>query len=519
MAKRPIKVLLIEDNKKDAHLVQDILSEVKGEPFDLEWVDQLSTGLTRLSSVQVILLALPQPESSLLITLDKMRAKAPSIPIIILTDYENEALALEALHKGAQEYLIKKDLNRSMLTRVLRYAIKRNLMVAVLEETSKKQLQMKEQFLSNVSHELRTPLAVIHQFITILLDGFAGEINQDQCEYLEITLKNVNQLRSMISDLLEVTRADTGKLTIEPRNISLSALINETLKMLQTTATQKGISLAADIPADLPFVYADPERMRQVLTNLINNSIKFTSENGMICIKAQVWDENPNFLSVSLTDNGCGIKPEDMQIIFDRLYQDQSAGKGCRKGLGLGLYICKELVVRQGGQIWAESKLEHGSTFSFTLPIFSLSSLILPVITENNQLRTPVALLKVEVFNHEESHQSKMNESILQEVWHILQRCSLPDLDVLLPRMTHTPKGENFYLVACADIRGAEILVKRIQQQLTYSQRLRETDIKPSVSFTMVDIPSEKDNKPLDQLTKEIVTNIANLMLPKEGSL
>ena len=143
----------------------------------------------------------------------------------------------------------------------LRDISERKRMIEELEQTRQQELQLKDQFLSNVSHELRSPLSVIHQFVTILSDRLAGDLNAQQDEFLEITLQNVNQLGTMIDDLLDVTRVGTGKLTFEPRVISIAEVVAETLETFQTTSIERGVILLADIPGVLPLIFADPQRL------------------------------------------------------------------------------------------------------------------------------------------------------------------------------------------------------------------------------------------------------------------
>ncbi len=146
-------------------------------------------------------------------------------------------------------------------------------------ESRRQQLLMKDQLLSNVSHELRTPLTAVYQFVTILLDGIPGTLNTDQKEYLEIVLRNVKQLQAMVGDLLEAARADGGKLAVHPHGASLNRSVYETVGSFLTNARARSIALTEEIPDDLPLLHADPQRLKQILTNLIDNAIKFTSEN------------------------------------------------------------------------------------------------------------------------------------------------------------------------------------------------------------------------------------------------
>lgn len=237
-----------------------------------------------------------------------------------------------------------------------------------LDKSRRQQLELKDQVLSHVSHELRTPLTAAYQFITILRDGLAGDLQPQQKEYVDIVLRNLKQLHTMISDLLEITRAESGKLTIVRQRFSLRDTVADLYRTLRSAAAEKGITLHEDLPGELPLVHADPVRIRQVLTNLLDNALKFTPSGGSITVRAGVFDQDPKFVCVSVTDTGRGIKPEDQQKIFGRLAQADATSEESRRGLGLGLYICREIVQRHDGKIWVESQPSRGATFFFTLP-------------------------------------------------------------------------------------------------------------------------------------------------------
>jgi len=236
-----------------------------------------------------------------------------------------------------------------------------------LDKTRREQLEMKDQFISHVSHELRSPLSALHQFTTILLDGLAGGLNSEQREYLEIILKNSLQLRDMIGDLLEVTRAQAGKMAIEPQPISLCDLFRPMIQPYEQRAAGKGIAFRNTCPPDLPLVQADSSRIGQVLSNLLDNALKFSTQ-GVISISGD-RDEDEDFVRIAVADTGCGISADSLPKIFDRLYQSPNTLELSRKGLGLGLHICKHLVELHGGRIWAESKEDKGTTVFFTVPV------------------------------------------------------------------------------------------------------------------------------------------------------
>src|SRR5579863_7014402 len=205
----------------------------------------------------------------------------------------------------------------------MRYAIERQALTRSLEMSRRQQLEFKNQFLSHVSHELRTPLTCIHQFVTILLDGLAGDINADQRYHLGTVLNSVHQLKAMIRDLLEATRAESGKIRIEPRCITISDLIQQAVSMMSATAKEKQVGLEVGLDSRIPFVYADPDRVLQVLVNLIDNGIKFTPPDGSVLVRACIVEADPSMVYVSVADTGRGIGPEAKALIFERLYQDQ----------------------------------------------------------------------------------------------------------------------------------------------------------------------------------------------------
>jgi signal transduction histidine kinase/DNA-binding response OmpR family regulator len=241
-----------------------------------------------------------------------------------------------------------------------------------LDRTRREQLEVKDEFISQVSHELRSPLSAIHQFTTILLDGLAGELGSEQREYLEIILRNSLQLRNMIGDLLEVTRTQGGKLTIKPQQTSLCDLFAPVIQTYERRAAEKGIAFRTSCPSDLLLVQADPNRIGQVLSNLLDNALKFTTH-GAISMSGH-RDERDEFVRIAVADTGCGIGADSLPKVFDRLYQSPNTVESSRKGLGLGLHICKHLVELHGGGIWAESKEGAGTTVSFTLPVSTIEA-------------------------------------------------------------------------------------------------------------------------------------------------
>jgi len=514
---RPTRVLLIEDNPGDADLVR--LRLVEGNSgLDVSCVDRLSAGLTQMSEKPpaVVLLDLNLPDSRGAETFRSLLKNAPGMPVVVLSGRDDEELAANAVHQGVQDYLVKGTFDSKQLARAMRYAIERQALTTSLDMSRKQQLQFKDQFLSHVSHELRAPLTCIHQFVTILLDGLAGPIPSEQREHLETVLRSAQQLHSMIDDLLETTRAESGKLRIEPRCMAIDGVVEQASAMLQASAQANKVSLEVSIAAGkIPLVHADPSRVLQVLINLIDNAIKFTPAGGSVQVRAYLVEADDTSVYLSVTDTGRGISPESKALVFERLFQDPNALNNGQKGLGLGLYIVQELVRLHGGRIWVESHPGHGSVFSFTLPRFSLSHILLPIITDQGHLRDALTLVRVDLAPQwgPGAGDGAATSTLCRE---LLRTCIVPAKDLLLPALATAPAGETFWIVASADASGAEILTKRIREQLE-----RSPELKAAASYQIATVPVSPppggSEKPLEKLVQEVADGITAVALAALG--
>jgi signal transduction histidine kinase len=508
-------VLLIEDNPGDADLVRLRLVEGKSS-MDVNCVDRLSDGLASLAQQppSVVLLDLNLPDSQGAETFRKVLEKAPDVPIVILSGQDDQGLAMKALHQGVQDYLVKGSITSGALERAMRYAVERQALLRSLDMSRKQQLEFKNNFLSHVSHELRTPLTCIHQYVTILLDGLAGEVNADQRGHLGTILKSVNQLGAMVRDLLEATRAETGKIRVEPHCVSISDLIHQAIAMMQPVAREKQVGLEVGLDTRIPFVHGDPDRILEVLINLIDNGIKFTPADGAVTVQACLVPTDPDFVYLSVTDTGRGISPEAKALIFERLYQDPDATDNSRKGLGLGLFIARELVRLHGGRIWVVSEPGQGSTFSFTLPLYSLAKLLSPVITKQGALRDGIVLVKVELRSRSNSPRGNWKE-VCRSALDRLQRCVYLDKDLVLPPMTTAGPEQTFLVVASTDLARAEIMMTRIREQLGSLPDLKASgEVEVSASaVTLPDLAAEASLHEQVQNVAERVTEMARLIL------
>ena len=223
-------------------------------------------------------------------------------------------------------------------------------------------------FYHTLSHELKTPLTSAREFVSIVMDGLAGAINPTQAEYLGIAKESCDQLQLCINDLLDATRLETGKLALEIKPVQLSALLQRIITAFRLKAGEKNIQLLEEVQPDMPAIMIDEHRITQVVNNLLSNAIRHTPAGGSIFARAGEVPGQPGWFQVSVSDTGCGIPEEEQEHIFDRLYQVKAGDAATGNGIGLGLYLCHELVQLHGGSIWVRSKPDKGSQFVFVLP-------------------------------------------------------------------------------------------------------------------------------------------------------
>lgn len=230
--------------------------------------------------------------------------------------------------------------------------------------------QMKSEFISNVSHEIRTPLTSIREGVSLILENALGPVNPQQEKFLNIVQNNVIRLSALIHDILDLSKLESGRMEFIKGPMDIQKLIAAVLESLKMLAYKRNIAVETSFSQDLPLVYADRERIEQVLINLVGNALKFTQDGGMIVIGAYRLP-GTEMIHVSVMDTGRGIPKEEISEVFNKFYQiNREEGSGA-KGTGLGLPICQQIIGLHGGEIWAESEMGRGSKFTFTLPVFS----------------------------------------------------------------------------------------------------------------------------------------------------
>jgi signal transduction histidine kinase len=356
-----VRVLHIEDNPADAAFLQEMLAEAENISFDLEWKDRLSTGLERLTKIEidVVLLDLNLPDSRGFVTFTKTHAQAPKIPIVILTGLPDEKLALKAVHEGAQDYLIKSHIDSDLLIRTIRYAIERKYAERVLTNYAanlEKANQLKDLFTDIMRHDILNPLGVIKLASEqLLVKGMDAESSNS----LLMIKRNADKLIDMVKSASMYTiLMDAEKL--EKSIINLNDIFRETANDFMSQIEEKNMKLGYLSKGEC-YVMANP-MIESIFSNLLSNAIKYSPPGGKI--EVSITDENEH-CKIYIKDWGYGIKDEDKGKLFTRFTRLDKKGV---KGTGLGLAIVKRVVELHDGKVWIEDNPEGGSVFYVQIP-------------------------------------------------------------------------------------------------------------------------------------------------------
>jgi signal transduction histidine kinase len=314
----------------------------------------------------------------------------PASPVVMMTGQGSESVAVEAMKLGIADYLVKDGLTPEAFRRAIRNAVCRwRLHVKVREKSRRLELANAElkqraeemqRLYHVVSHELKTPLTAMREFIALVLDGIAGPLQTpEQREFLEHALDGCDQIARHVNDLSDSSRLENDKLRLNPAPVRPERIISFALASIRHIALAKQLELITAIAPGLPAVLADEVRLSQILGNLLGNAAKFTPPHGAITLSARFKTGTRERIEITVKDTGCGIAPEHLEQIFNRLYQVLHAGDDLMgSGLGLGLSIARELVQLHGGTLTVQSTLGAGSTFAFDLPI-TLAGITQPI--------------------------------------------------------------------------------------------------------------------------------------------
>jgi signal transduction histidine kinase len=355
-------------------LVRETLNEQTPHYTELMHVGCMSEAENYLAghTVDIILLDPGLPDASGLEAVRRAHAAAPGVTLVVLTNLDDESLASEAMQEGAQDYLVKGQIETRGLLRALRYAVER-----------KRLDRLKDEFVSTVSHELRTPLTSIFASLGLLIGQAGGNLPDPMGRLLAIAHKNSERLVRIINDILDIEKMQSGRAVFNFGRVDVRSLVEQAIEGNRALAEGYGVRIRLEGAQAVSDVRADPDRLTQVVTNLLSNALKFSSVQDEVVVSIE---QAVNAVRISVRDHGVGISVDFKPHIFERFAQADATNTRQKGGTGLGLSIVKQIVDRLGGETGFTDAPGGGTVFHVELPCwgqFDAAKALDPIIGQS----------------------------------------------------------------------------------------------------------------------------------------
>lgn len=362
-----VKVLLIDDDEDDYLIIKKIFQQIEDSPFVLEWTSSFEEAKSLINDEQhdAYLIDYRLGEHNGLDLLKYASPEKRTQPFILLTGVGNESVEWKSLELAASDYLVKGAFNAQLLSRTLYYALQRKYIEAQRVEYLLDLNRSKDEFISIASHQLRTPATAVKQYVGMLLEGFAGELEEQQRQLLKKAYESNERQLKIVSDLLKVAQVDAGKIMLRKAEVPLNSLVKEVIHDLRSIFEGRGQTAEFSEPDHEVYLEVDAASMRMVLENIIDNASKYSEADTTVTVSIE---DAEAYVAVHITDEGVGIDPATATKLFEKFSRLDNALSTKVGGTGLGLYWAKKIVDLHGGDIIHRANERMGTTFTVKLP-------------------------------------------------------------------------------------------------------------------------------------------------------
>ncbi len=366
---KPVRILLIEDDESDAVLLRELLRDSEPHGFTMDRADRLAEGLARLDDgrYDIALVDVSLPDASGLESVQRVRERAPELPVLVLTGHDDPRLAAGAGRAGASDYIVKGQFSPTALARAIRLAIEREHLESAMRrrvaeiESLKKDEQLRREFLANVSHELRTPIAAIKGAAETLKEGGLTD-KRNRAAFVGMIENHADRLLELVEELLLIAELEGPRRT--GSRAAVASILRSELEKLQPEIERRKLGVELRV-ADRLQAAADPKHVGEAARNLLRNAVEYNRDGGRVEVSAA---PEGGEIVLCVRDTGVGVPAADLGLIFERFHRAPEARARRPLGTGLGLFVVKRVARAYGGRVWAESVEGAGSSFYLALP-------------------------------------------------------------------------------------------------------------------------------------------------------
>ena len=355
------KILIIDDDDTMLDSCSQVFTK---EGYRTTTAEDGNQGLQKFREIKpdLVLVDLKMPGKGGIQVLEELKIIDPNCVAVVITGYGTIQSAVEAMKHGAYDFL-PKPFTPDELRFIVQRGLERRRYIVETEILRKDKEMMRRNFISLVSHELRSPLAAVQQNLMVIVGGLSGDLPEKTKEILHRMSHRIKGLISLINDWLNLSRIESGEMTVNMRPVHLPEILNEVVDLIQPLADENHVDIDWNPPADFPTILGNRETLQMLFTNLIHNAIKYNKKDGTVYITLENTDHHAK---VTVRDTGIGIPQEKLPLIFEQFYRAKE-GKSV-EGSGLGLSIAKKIIEAHQGTIDVESEVDEGTTFTVWLP-------------------------------------------------------------------------------------------------------------------------------------------------------